>query len=514
MQTVSAAFTAEAKDEARKIAHGLSVAWKRDFDSSVVPFTIGVSTIGGPDFVGDSSASSASAWNLYRYTDESDYVLDMGWERTLNMPLGGISIARANANLDNTSGRFLPAYLQGSSEIATAVLPKRPMIINAGFNYGGIDNEIPQFVGVFDKNPLVDLRERKVSLSGMDFLSFLENRRVDDSTIYTGMRVDQMIEDVLHNKFSLATAQYVLDLGSETIPFASIEAGTRYGEFVNSLVQAELGHLFQDEAGIIRFWNRQKWGTSPYNVVQNVIYTAEVLNVQAPDEDHIINVVEVSATPRKKTSGATLFTLGSAIELIPGTNEVFVDFDNPVISANTPSHTANSNDAGSGTNDTANVTLTGTSVFIRSAKYTFNNNTGRTSYLTALTVQGTWATEVDNIYRTDQDDSSVTAYDEKVVSITNDFIQSSTQAQSIITLILDQFGEPENLLKMTIRAKPQLQLGDLISWQGEYWRIFGMRTTLDPSQGFLTDLDLVQRPTSVYFTVGVSQVGGSDQIAP
>ncbi len=514
MQSVSAAFTAEAKDTVRKITQSTQISWKKSYNSSNIPFTIGSSRIGGTDFVGDSSAAIISAWNRYQYSDESPYVMDASWERILNMPLGGLSIARANVQLDNNSGRFLPKYLGGNSELYTSILPKRPIIINSGFNYNGIDNNIPSFIGVLDKNPEVDLRSKTVDLSALDFLDFLQNRRVDDTSIYTGQRVDQMLDDILHNKFALSTAQYVLDQGSDTIPFAVLEPGARYGDFINQLVQAELGHIFQDESGVIRFWNRQKWGIAPYNQVQNVFYTAEVLGVETPDQDHIINVVEVTATPRKKTSGATLYTLGQAIELTPGTNEVFIDFDNPVISANTPSVTANSQPDGSGTNDSPNILLTGRSVFVRTAKYVFNNTTGRTSYITALTVTGTWATAIDTIFRTDQDDSSVTAYDERVVSIDNDYIQSESQANSIIAVILDQFSNPENLLKMRIKAKPQLQNGDLISWQGRYWQIFGIHAQLSTSVGYVQDLDLVQRSTRVYFTIGVSQIGGGDTLAP
>lgn len=501
-------------DNPRKVIQNTQVSWKRDFATGAIPFTIGTSLIGSVDFIGSDSGSAISAWNQYNYFDESQYVEGLSWERTLQLPVGGISIARANVQLDNTSGRFLPSSMQGNSELFTAILPQRPIKIFPGFHYDNTDNYEEAFVGILDKSPKVDLREKQAELSAVDFLGFLENKRIDDTTIYTGQRVDQIIEDILSNKFGLSTAQYELDTGIESIPFAAIESGTRYTDFINQITQAEMGHVIQDEAGIIHFWNRQKWSTLPYNLVQEIVYTADVLNVEAPDDDHIVNVVEVRATPREKTSGATLFTLGAPIELAPGSNDVWVDFDNPVIQAGTPTRTANSAEDGSGSNDTSSVTLTSSSVFIRTAKYVYNNATGRVSYLTALSVTGTWATVVDEIYRTGQDDSSVTAYDEKVLSIQNDFIQSNTWANSYIQLVLSQLAEPEYLLKMTIRAKPHLSLGTLISWQGHYWRIFGMKTSMNPSIGFVQELDLVQRTDISYFTIGISQVGGSDAIAP
>jgi hypothetical protein len=72
----------------------------------------------------------------------------MSYERALNYPIGGMVKALADIELDNTSGRFTPRFAGGSSSIFTAVgLPRRPFIINAGFNYNGINNLIPQFVG-------------------------------------------------------------------------------------------------------------------------------------------------------------------------------------------------------------------------------------------------------------------------------------------------------------------------------------------------------------------------------
>lgn len=54
-----------------------------------------------------------SAWNKYRYFDESDYVLDIDYEREFNTPLAGVSKSLADVRLDNTSGRFSPHYIGG-----------------------------------------------------------------------------------------------------------------------------------------------------------------------------------------------------------------------------------------------------------------------------------------------------------------------------------------------------------------------------------------------------------------
>ncbi len=128
MQTVDAAFTAEERDKVRKIAHNLQVSWKKETTLGNRTFTIGVSLIGGNDIIGINPGAVGSPGN-YRYFDESDYVTQLAWERGLHMPTGGMTMALAEATLDNTSGRFTPRYMGGISELFTSILPRRPAII-------------------------------------------------------------------------------------------------------------------------------------------------------------------------------------------------------------------------------------------------------------------------------------------------------------------------------------------------------------------------------------------------
>ncbi len=81
-------------------------------------------------------------------------------------------------------------------------------------------------------------------------------------------------------------------------------------------------------------------------------------------------------------------------------------------------------------------------------------------------------------------------------------------------MMLQDFSSPENLTELTIRAMPELQLGDLISWQGRYWRVWDIKTQIDPSVGFVQDLKLLQRTVVSYFRIGISTIGSGDQISP
>lgn len=523
MQTVDSAFTAEAKDSLRDIAHSLQVSWKNDSTVSNRTFTIGVSTIGGNHSIGANPGAIGSPGN-YRYFDESDYVTDLAYERGFNMPLGGISRGMFEARLDNTSGRFTPRYMGGSSELYTAIQPNKPVIISAGFNVDGVDTVLPQLSGLIHDQPEVDQRTKQVKIRGYDYIDFFAGRYLDHEVMFTAKRTDEIMTTLLTGTLGMSTAQFDLDYGINTIPFGIFDKGTTMQKIFHDLAEAENGHFYQDEQGIFRFENRQHWDNAPHTTVQQVIYTAQVIDAKTPDDDHIINVVEVNSNVRQKQPIQTIFTLPTSgfIE-IPGNSTVdkFLEFDDPALSLTDPTDggtdsyfVANLSSDGSSTDMSSSVNVTNLGTFARSVKYRFSNTSAQTIYITELVLGGRVAKLVSNIYYRAQDDSSVTAYNERLLKISNDYIQNEYWANSYANIILGDFAEIENLQQITILAQPQLQLGDLISWQGRYWRIYDIKTTMNPSYGFVQELTLLQRTISSYFIIGRSTIGGSDKIAP
>lgn len=509
MQTVSSAWTAEEKDSVRTIAQSLLVSWKKETNLANRTFTIGVSIIGGPDGIGiDSSAVGGPG--IYKYFNEKEYAMSLSWERGYNIPLGGLSKGLAEAELDNTSGRFTPRYIGGTSELYTSILPRRPFIFNAGFHYGGIDNSVPVFSGTLTKQPQIDARSKRVNLRGADYVDFFQNRYLDRETMYTSIRTDQVYENLLLS-MGLSTAQYELDYGINIIPFLLFDKGTKYSEIFHDLAQAEYGHFYQDEEGIFRFENRQHWDSAPFTQVQRIIRTSQVIDAEVPDEDHIINVVEIEANPRSKQPRQQLFKLSSPLQGNAGVNiEMFVNFDDPVIQVDDPILQGNTEQDGTGTSLTP--TLVASDIFAKAAKYIFRLPSD--GYITNIEIFGRPA-RVDNpVYYRAQDDSSVTAYEEQPISIKNDYIQDRFWANSYAQMILEDFSEPENLQKLTIRAIPELQIGDLVSWQGRHWRVFDIKAKLNPDNGFTQELSMLQRTIVTYFRIGISTIGGSDRIAP
>lgn len=507
-------------DEKRDVAQSLLVSWKKDFLPSITFFTIGVSTIGGNDIISPTEHID-SQWNKYFYFDESDYVEQLEWEHSLSMPMGGISVGMAAGSLDNTSGRFTPRYMGGTSELFTAVLPRRPFIINAGFESEGVEHTSPQFVGLFNKQPMVDTRSKRVDFSGVDFVNFLQNRYVDDEAIFTGQRSDQLIERILQSQ-GFTTAQYDLDVGINIINFAIFKRGERFGQIIDEIAKAEYAQFYQNHQGVLKFENRQHWDND--TEVDYLLLTSQVLEAKAPDIDHIVNVVEIKSDVRGKQPEQTIFRLATfnSIEIAAsGTTEVFIDFENPALSMTTPTsssttsfYVANSESDGSGTNVSSSVTITKVDKFSNAAKIIFSNSSGNVAYITELVVTGRTAPVLKNIYYRSQDDSSVTAYEERPQLIQNNYIQDETWAMSYAEMVLTDFAEPENLIDLRIRAIPELALGDLVSWQGRHWRVFSKSSILNAGQGFVQDIKLLRRDVTNYFRIGISTIGSSDKIAP
>lgn len=520
MQTVASGWTAEERDSVRKIAHNLQVSWKKDSLLANRTFTIGISTIGGNDVIGANIGAVGSPGN-YRYFNESEYVTRLAWERGLNMPVGGVTKALAEAELDNTSGRFLPNYMGGRSELYTAILPRRPMIINAGFEIG-VDQTLPQFSGILDKQPKVNVNNKTVNLQGADYIDFFGNKELDRSAVYTGQTTDVIMNSLLQSQLGMSTSQFDLDPGINVIPFAFFNSGDKVADIFQELTQAEYGHFYQDEFGIFKFRNRQWGDSSPFNSVQRIILTGQVISAEAPDEDHIINVTEIKGESYVKQPLSVLMNFATATS-IPANSTVtlFFDYGTPVLEVIAPTnggaqsyYLANSAEDDSGTDMTSYVSVKSIDNFSTTSKIVFENSHSSPVSLNHVVISGRSAQKVGDLYSRAQDDSSVTAYNERPYKLENKYIQNSDWASSLAQLILNDFAEPENLQKIVIRAMPELQLFDMISWQGRYWRIFNIRSTLDSSVGFIQELTLLQRTITSYFRIGISTIGGTDSIAP
>lgn len=512
MQSVPQGWTAEEADKFRSVAHNLQVSWKKEATIGNRTFTIGASAIGGNDAIGINPGAIGGP-GLYKYFDESDYVISLGYERGLHLPTGGLNMALAEAVLDNNSRRFTPQYLGGSGELFTSIVSRRPLTISTGFHFGNINQIISQFAGLLNYAPEIDISRQTIKLKAADYVSYFNNKSVDETSMYTSVTTDQIIQ-TLFRQSGMSTAQYELDAGLNTIPFALIPRGAKFSDIINDLAQAENAQVYQDEEGIFRFENRQHWNVAPFNQVQAVIHTAQVINAQSTSYDNIVNVVEITGEKRKKHATAEIYNSTSPTEILAGQSiEYFANYEDPLLQVTSVTITANTASDGSGSNISSSIQTLLRSDFSMSSKFILRNNSSNNGYITSVVINGRYASIDREISIREKRGLSVTAFEERVLSVNNIYIQDEVWANSYANLILNLFAFPANLQKLTIRAMPRLQLGDLVSWQGRLWRIFNKATTLDRNLGFISELLLLKYDSVTYFTIGISSIGGTDAIA-
>jgi len=525
MQTVSTEFTTRTNNRVRKLKAAAQIAFTKTKSLTTQYFTVGISTVGGPDPIGPpDNVGDITEWDKYEYTDYSSRILSM--EATHEQDItGNFTMAIADVELQNTDDLFTPdvdptigAFVQS---------PRRPLRLSAGFN----TQTVPIFVGLTEKAPSLSEDKKTAKFHAIDFIKSISEIKITQSEMYVDQRIDQVISDLLITYAGLATTQFSLDPGIRAVPFIYFKKDTTLGKAIQQLAQSELATFFEDEAGVLRLWNRQHLtaNTTP-------LWTFNRDNcreIQYPDAKNVINTVEVFGNVRKVQANQKLWELASATKVPPGgTLELFGDFkddygDLPVTTIDTPVYLSGAttsyyatNTAQDGTGEAANtyISVTSFSQFATGFKVVFTNTAAYEIYINALEIFARPAKVISEIYTFAQDATSVGKYEEQPYKIENDFIQSEAFAKTLSTMLIADRANPSGVREIEVtRGVPQLQTGDLVTFDdgktsGTYY--VQKKTTSVGKGGLVQVLTLVKRTIQSYFTVGISMVGGTDVIAP
>lgn len=325
MQTVTSDFNTKAQGYMRKLATRALMSFPRAYQSSVSFFTIGVSTIGGTDII-KGSGSVIAEWDKYQYDDYSYRIKSIEVTRQEEM-VNSTTLAQADFVVENHDNYFTP---NRGSAIQNFILPYRPVKL-----YGGFGSEaIPQFTGLTEKMPTIDEKNKTASFHAIDFMYSLFNRPLDQAVMYQDKRTDEILADLLV-AFGIAPTQYTFDVGFNIIKFAFFDKGSKFGDVVKELMEAEMGRFYMDEQGVIRFKNRQNYSSSPVWFFNET----SIIDIQTSKQDDIINVVTVKANVREVQAKQKYWELQSAV-MIPanGTLDVWADFNDPVTSVDLPQY--------------------------------------------------------------------------------------------------------------------------------------------------------------------------------
>jgi hypothetical protein len=459
------------------------IAWTREQQATSFA-VIGSSLIGGTDIVqgvGDNAINNA---DLYNYFDETDRVMRLEYERHLIEPLGGTAIAMADITLDNTDLRFTPDY---NATIGTALKPNRPIKLFIGFEVNGQEMVIPIIEGL-SLQPKENKMQRTVRLSAYDFMKFL-NEKPQETTIYQNQRSDQIIADILA-RAGIGSANYSLDQGLNTIGFAWFEKGQTAGNRIRKICEAEEAIFYQDEQGIFRFENRDKYSKIPYNSPVWTIEADDILEWETEASSDIINRAIIKGSPRTVKGETEIWRDGIEEEIPAGTTlTIWAQFDEPVSSITAPDdgfdYQAFTATAGGGSDITNDISIVITS-FTKTAKIEITNANASTAYLNLFRLRGTPATVDYEIAEVYQDDDSVDTYNEYQEELDNEFIDDRKFARNMAQNLVRRHRNPLGVLRLKVRGIPQLQLRDQIRVKdmdlGTYknYRLIGIQGVFEP----------------------------------
>lgn len=527
MQTVSAAFTAATAAPYKQIGASALIAWQKTINPTYKFFTINQSKIGGSDLL-KGSGGAVAFFDKYQYSNESAAVESFSVSRKMSSYPWGVIMGQAEITLLNANNRFTPKF---DATIGNYILPDRPVKLGVGFN-----GEYINLLTGYTEQPRNSLKNRKTTIKAWDALQYLANKK-SSLPAFVNQRANDIIEALLVEQGFSAT-QYNIEVSLQQPIGYLMVTDRNLVDIFNDICGAEGALMFCDENGIIQFWNRlhfnsnstSKW-TYNYSNMTNVEW----------DTTPIINDAIVVAKPLKQVAFNKLWENGQVYTVPPGGSlDIFADFRDdvgnyPAISLVTPveigsatssSWQANYNEDATGDSATGVTTLTSTYLFGERYKMTFANSSTSNVYLTKIQLYGVPA-KVQVVDSKEQKDAvSIANYgvnpdnNGEVVEISNNLVQDAATANALAYIYVKLSSLPLQRLKCTVFCVPQQQIGDYVTvieqTTGQTLSMVVVANSISVGQnGSLEqDVELEQRSTYSYFTIGRSKINGSDYLAP
>lgn len=518
MQTVPSGFNALADGDVRPLSWGLFISFSKAYDDDITFFTLDQSILDGPDILAPTEDNPLQAWDFYEYIDYSDRVIYLSWERELDFPYSIVS-AIADFQVNNYDKFFTP---HSASPISADNIPKRPVRLLSGF----ANTLLPQFVGLTQGMPEVDEGSRIATFTALDFLTQIYDLPIRNTIAMSYVTTDVVLANIFE-QFGLAPTQYDLATGRNVIPFLFFEKNQfTAGEVIRALMQAEMGMLWLDELGIIRFRPRlEQPETSSY------LFNDENINsIATSGDDEIINKVTITTNVREVQEFQVVYSKDASnttLNVVPAMSSyVFqAELRDPCLTIEEPEFgeavdvswfTA---ETAGGVPVTSNVTVTLVELKTNTYEVTIANTNAFSININQMELWGQPAKEisVEPVIYENLETDSVAKYEVKELQISNNFIQSIDQARSLALTILDEYAEYADIVEIEVKGNPALQLSDIVEidyqhYSGEY-RIIAIKNKLQ-DQKFTQILKLRGYNPRQWFTLDQSVLDGTDVLAP
>lgn len=518
MQAVSPQFNQLADGDIRPLNWGASISFTKEFDDDVTFFTLDQSVLNGVDILAPSDDNPIQAWDFYEYTDFTERLNYLSVERSLEFPYSVVS-AIADFQLNNYDKYFTP---NSSSPISSYILPKRPVRLFQGF----ANTSLPQFVGLTEGMPEIDRIAGTATFTAMDFLTWIYDMPIRNTIAMQNVTTDEVLANIFE-QFGLAPSQYDLATGRNRIPFLFFEREQQTaGDIIRPLMQAEMGMLWLDEQGIIRFRPRLEQPDTPVYIFDH----DNIISLETSEDDQIINHVIINTDVREVQEYQTVYSKTASdttLHVVPtgGTYTFQANLSDPCLTIEDPDFGENAGVSWftaalpDGTPVTTGVSVSSTELKTNTFDIVFSNSNGFAVNINQLSLWGRPGKKISvepTIYDV-YDEDSVAKYEEKILTIDNNFIQSTSQADSLAETLLDEYKGFNDIITIEVKGNPAIQLSDIIEvdydeFSGEYRLISTYGKT---QEGKYTQVFKARKYTPRHwFTLDQSTLNGTDVLAP
>lgn len=461
MQTTSPMFDFLAGADVRRLDYQVRASFDKQIDPDVTFFTLDSSLLDGPDILPATDSDVVQEWDKYLYEDYTARARSIEVTQEEIEPYSIVQ-SYADLQLNNYDNYFTP---NSGSPIDQYILPKRPFRLLMGFG----SEVLPQFIGLSEKMPSISKAERIAGFHLIDFLTFIFEREISDTTMLLNINTGEALEHIFQD-IGMLPGQYELDETSfNRINFFFVEKGEKAGNVIRRLMEAEQGRLYMDELGVIRFLNRQNYSTTPVYSFDS----SNIIDYSVSEEDSIINFVRIKCDILEEFQDTSLWSSSEAIYVRAGTMvQVWADFSDPATVVDTPVYSATeiegsyfsgSTDA-EGSTPYAGIVLNSFSVFAKAAVMTFENTgTSGGAYISKIDLWGNAVRVADTIIVEDSDQDSIDKFDERRYELETNYIQKESSAISKAALILEDYKDYSSILELDVKGNMALQIGDLVA---------------------------------------------------
>lgn len=519
MQITPTLFNQYAAMGGRQLNWGCFISFTKEFDDAITFFTLNTSILNGTDILAPTDDNPLQAWDFYEYTDFTERIIDFTVDMNLEFPYS-VASTIADFTLNNYDDYFTPL---SSSPIASYILPKRPVRLLSGFK----NTNLPLFVGLTQNMPEVDDDGKTASFTAFDFLTQIYEMPIRNTIAMANVRTDEVLANIF-DQFGLASTQYDLGVGRNTIPFLFFEKTQQTaGDVIKQLMQAEMGWLWLGEDGIIRFRPRLENPIAPCYIFDDT----NIISAKVIEDSGIINKVIINADVREVQDWQYVMSKDSSdtsISIVPanGTATIPFSLQDPCLEIETPTFGDNSSVSWftaalpDGTAVTSNVSVSSVELKTNTYDVTFANTNAFDVNIDQIWLYGRPGKQisVEPIVYENEETDSIAKYEVQKLDIDNNFIQSVDQARSLALTILDEYSEHADVIEVEVKGNPALQLSDIVdvdyqNYSSEY-RVIGIKNSITSDPKFTQTLKLRKYTPRTWFQLDVSQLNGDNELAP